>query len=176
MPRILDRVPDAHLLIVGPGDYAETLRTMVGERGIGDRVTLTGPVDAGELVAHYCAGDVFAMPVRTEGGGFSVEGLGIVFLESQACGVPTVAGDGGGAPESVLDGRTGDVVDGTDTDAVADDIARLLADPERAQNYASEGRRYVEEAWNWHILGEQLSAVLDGDGRRPPRHSWNWRG
>lgn len=176
MPRILDRVPDAHLLIVGPGDYADTLREMVEERRIGEQVTLTGPVDAGELVAHYCAGDVFAMPVRTEGGGFSVEGLGIVFLESQACGVPTVAGDGGGAPESVLDGRTGDVVDGTDTDAVADDVARLLADPERAQRYAAEGRRYVEEAWNWHILGEQLSAVLDGDGRRPPRHSWNWRG
>lgn len=176
MPRVVEQVPDAHLLIVGPGDYAETLRDMVADRGIGDRVTLTGPVDAEELVAHYCAGDVFAMPVRTEGGGFSVEGLGIVFLESQACGVPTVAGDGGGAPESVLDGRTGDVVDGTDRDAVADALAALLNDPERARRYSTEGRRYIEEAWNWHVLGAQLAAVLDGDGRRPPRHSWNWRG
>ena len=102
--------------------------------------------------------------------------LGVMLAALQARHRHPLAGDGGGAPESVLDGRTGDVVDGTDTDAVADDVARLLADPERAQRYAAEGRRYVEEAWNWHILGEQLSAVLDGDGRRPPRHSWNWRG
>ncbi|WP_297003921.1 glycosyltransferase family 4 protein [uncultured Corynebacterium sp.] len=176
MPRILRKVPDAHLLIVGPGDYAETLRDMVVSEGITERVTLTGPVDAGELVAHYCAGDVFAMPVRTEGGGFSVEGLGIVFLESQACGVPTVAGDGGGAPETVLDGRTGEVVDGTDVGGVADTLIALLDDPERAAHYALEGRRFIEEAWNWRVLGAQLSAVLDGDGRRPSRHSWNWRG
>lgn len=176
MPEILARVPDAHLLVVGPGDYAETLRASAADLGVTGRVTVTGPVDAEELVAHYCAGDVFAMPVRTEGGGFSVEGLGIVFLESQACGVPTVAGDGGGAPESVRDGETGDVVDGTDTTAVAVTVADLLTDPERAARYARRGREYVEQAWNWGILGAQLSAVLDGDGRRPPRHSWNWRG
>lgn len=175
LPSILARVPDAHLLIVGPGDYAETLVSMAADRGVSDRVTLTGPVDAGELVAHYCAGDVFAMPVRTRHGGFSVEGLGIVFLESQACGVPTVAGDGGGAPESVRAGETGEVVDATDTDAVADTIAELLGDPERRARYSRLGRRYVTDAWNWEVLGAQLCAVLDGDGRRPPRHSWNWR-
>lgn len=175
MPEILRRVPDAHLLIVGPGDYATTLTEMASTLGISDRVTVTGPVNGDELVAHYCAGDVFAMPVRTEGGGFSVEGLGIVFLESQACGVPTVAGDGGGAPESVRDGDTGDVVDGTSSSAVAATVSALLLDESRAQDYALRGREYVEEAWNWDILGAQLSAVVDGDGQKPPRHSWNWR-
>ncbi|AGP30559.1 glycosyltransferase family 4 protein [Corynebacterium terpenotabidum] len=176
MPGILRQIPDAHLLIVGPGDYADALQASAVALDVADRVTLTGPVDSGELVAHYCAGDVFAMPVRTEGGGFSVEGLGIVFLESQACGVPTVAGDGGGAPESVRAGDTGDVVDGTDTAAVADCLADLLNDPERAARYSRRGRDYVLHAWNWEILGAQLEAVLDGDGRRPARHSWNWRG
>lgn len=176
MPGILRQVPDAHLLIVGPGDYAADLRAAASSLGVAGQVTVTGPVDRGELVAHYCAGDVFAMPVRTQGGGFSVEGLGIVFLESQACGVPTIAGDGGGAPESVRAGETGDVVDGTDTGAVADVVAGLLNDQVRARSYSRRGREYVVQAWNWDILGAQLSAVLDGDGRRPPRHSWNWRG
>lgn len=175
MPEILKLVPDAHLLIVGPGDYATALTEMASTAGISDRVTVTGPVNGDELVAHYCAGDVFAMPVRTEGGGFSVEGLGIVFLESQACGVPTVAGDGGGAPESVRDGDTGDVVDGMSLVAVAATVSALLMDHSRAQDYAIRGREYVTEAWNWDILGAQFSAVVDGDGRRPPRHSWNWR-
>lgn len=175
MPRILSSIPDAHLLLVGPGDYAETLRRSAQRLGVSDRVTVTGPVSPGELVSHYCAGDVFAMPVRTEAGGFSVEGLGIVFLESQACGVPTVAGDGGGAPESVLDAVTGDVVDGRDADEVARVVSALLEDTERAQRYAVRGREFVRRAWNWQILGEELSAVIDGDGRRTPRHSWNWR-
>ncbi|MGO1948720.1 MAG: glycosyltransferase family 4 protein [Mycobacteriaceae bacterium] len=175
MPRILQHVPDAHLLVVGPGDYARELSGRARTLGITDHVTVTGPVDYGELVAHYCAGDVFAMPVRTQGGGFSVEGLGIVFLESQACGVPTIAGEGGGAPETVQDGVTGDVVDGTSTGAVADTVAALLDDPVRARGYADRGRTYVRDAWNWDVLGAQLSAVLDGDAARPHRHSWNWR-
>jgi phosphatidylinositol alpha-1,6-mannosyltransferase len=176
MPELLRRIPDAHLLIVGPGDYAGHLRTRAADLGVTDRVTVAGPVDADDLVAAYCAGDVFAMPVRTQAGGFSVEGLGIVFLESQACGVPTVAGDGGGAPETVRDGVTGDVVDGTDVSAVAGCVADLLDDPARAASYAAAGREYAEHAWNWRILGAELESVLAGDGRRPPHHSWNWRG
>lgn len=175
LPQILHEVPDAHLLIVGPGDYAESLRSRANALGVAEHVTFTGPVDYDELVAHYCAGDVFAMPVRTQGGGFSVEGLGIVFLESQACGVPTIAGDGGGAPETVQDGVTGNVVDGTDVAAVASCVAALLTDAERAASYAERGRAYVQDAWNWNVLGRELSVVLDGNGTYPGRHSWNWR-
>lgn len=175
MPALLGDVPDAHLLLVGPGDYAGVLARRAAELGVADRVTVTGPVDYAELVAHYCAGDVFAMPVRTQGGGFSVEGLGIVFLESQACGVPTVAGDGGGAPETVQDGVTGDVVDGGDPADVASVVAALLVDEERAGSYADRGQRFVRDAWNWEVLGDTLTAVLDGDTGRPGRHSWNWR-
>lgn len=175
MPEILARVPDAHLLIVGPGEYARTLAGRARDLGVADRVTVTGPVEYGDLVAHYCAGDVFAMPVRTQGGGFSVEGLGIVFLESQACGVPTIAGTGGGAPETVQDGVTGDVVDGEDTAAVAAAVADLLTDTERALRYSAAGRAYVRDAWNWEVLGAQLVSVLDGGAERPGRHSWNWR-
>jgi phosphatidylinositol alpha-1,6-mannosyltransferase len=175
MPAILGQVPAAHLLIVGPGDYTRSLATRAAELGVSERVTLTGPVDYGELVPHFCAGDVFAMPVRTQGGGFSVEGLGIVFLEAQACGVPTVAGSGGGAPETVQDGVTGDVVDGGDLAAVAATVSGLLNDNDRARRYSRAGQAYVRDAWNWDVLGAQLEAVLAGDARRPGRHSWNWR-
>ena len=75
---------------------------------------ITGRVPWEELPAHYVAGDVFAMPCRTHGRGLDVEGLGIVYLEASASGLPVVAGDSGGAPETVLDGVTGNVVDGRD--------------------------------------------------------------
>ena len=115
--------------------------------------------------------------MRTQGGGLSVEGLGIVFLEAQAAGRVTVAGDGGGAPETVIDGVTGEIVDGRDTAAVASCLGTLLSDPERAANLAAAGQKRVAEAWDWRVLAQQLEYVLRGDQqprrRTPPRHSWN---
>ncbi|PRC62823.1 alpha-(1-2)-phosphatidylinositol mannosyltransferase, partial [Mycobacterium sp. ITM-2017-0098] len=66
------------------------------------------------LPAHHAMADVFAMPCRTRGSGLDVEGLGIVYLEASSTGVPVVAGRSGGAPETVVDGETGVVVDGWD--------------------------------------------------------------
>ena len=63
-----------------------------------------GSVPWSELPAHYAAGDVFAMPCRTRGSGLDVEGLGIVFLEAAASGLPVIAGRSGGAPETVQTG------------------------------------------------------------------------
>ena len=83
----------------------------------------------GELPAHYAAGDVYAMPCRTRRGGLDVEGLGIVYLEASATGLPVIAGDSGGAPDAVRDGETGFVVDGRDIARLADRIALLLAEP-----------------------------------------------
>ena len=60
--------------------------------GSPDSVRFTGPVPWAELPAHYGAGDVFAMPCRTRRGGLDVEGLGIVYLEASATGLPVVAG------------------------------------------------------------------------------------
>src|SRR5690606_6939430 len=111
-------VPDARLLIVGGGPDAARLRRLAVRGGVVDAVTFTGAVPYAELPAHFCAGDVFAMPCRTRGGGLDVEGLGIVFLEASACGLPVVAGDSGGAPEAVLEGVTGTVVPGSGSDSV----------------------------------------------------------
>ena len=69
--------------------------------GLAKDVILTGSVPAAELPLHYAAGDVFAMPCRTRNHGLDVEGLGIVYLEASATGLPVVAGDSGGAPDAV---------------------------------------------------------------------------
>ena len=101
---------------------------------------------AADLAGYYAAGDVFAMPCRTRGGGLDVEGLGIVFLEASAAGLPVVVGDSGGAPETVRRGVTGEVVDGRDAAAVADACRTLLTDRVRARRYGAAGRRWVADA------------------------------
>ncbi|MFD8812811.1 glycosyltransferase family 4 protein, partial [Streptomyces sp. NPDC059627] len=160
MPLILAAEPDAVLLIVGGGPYEKELRRLVRETGVEASVRFTGAVPWAELPAHYGAGDVFAMPCRTRRGGLDVEGLGIVYLEASATGLPVVAGDSGGAPDAVLDGETGWVVRGGSPEEAAERIVVLLGDAELRRRMGERGRSWVEERWRWDLLADRLKALL----------------
>jgi phosphatidyl-myo-inositol dimannoside synthase len=160
LPAIRRRVPDAALLVVGGGPHRSTLeRLAAGLPG----VVFTGSVPAGELPAHYAAGDVFAMPCRTRNRGLDVEGLGIVYLEASASGLPVVAGDSGGAPDAVRAGETGYVVGGRDVAAVADRVATLLADRDLARRMGATGRSWVEREWRWDTQAARMTDLLAKD-------------
>ncbi|WP_396905217.1 glycosyltransferase family 4 protein [Mycolicibacterium phlei] len=160
LPAIRQRVPGAALVIVGGGPYRNTLRRLAHSFGVAEHVVFTDGVPAEELPAHHAMGDVFAMPCRTRGAGLDVEGLGIVFLEASASGVPVVAGRSGGAPETVRDGETGVVVDGWDVGAIAAAVSDLLADPDRAARMGAAGRRWVVDQWQWSSQAAKLSRLL----------------
>lgn len=160
MPAILAKVPAAVLLIVGGGPYENDLRKLASESGVAKSVRFTGSVPWEELPAHYGAGDVFAMPCRTRRGGLDVEGLGIVYLEASATGLPVVAGDSGGAPDAVLDGETGWVVRGGSAEESAERIVALLEDPGLRRRMGERGREWVEEKWRWDLLAEKLKTLL----------------
>jgi phosphatidylinositol alpha-1,6-mannosyltransferase len=161
LPAIRAQVPDAALLIVGRGPYEDELRALAAKKGVADAVVITGGVDHVELPGHFAAGDVFAMPCRTRRAGFDVEGLGIVFLEASATGLPVIAGDSGGAPDAVRPDETGLVVDGTDADQVAAALVGLLTDRDRARRMGEAGRAWVEKAWQWETIAERLAELLE---------------
>ncbi len=163
LPSIQARVPGAALLVVGGGPDLPRLQRLARETGVADDVVLTGSVPWAELPAHYDAGDVFAMPCRTRRAGLEVEGLGIVFLEASATGLPVVAGRSGGSPDAVLDGQTGHVVDGTSVASVAAAVAGLLEDPARAAAMGAAGRAWVEREWRWDVLAQRLRGLLAGE-------------
>lgn len=160
MPAILRRVPDAVLLIVGDGPDGARLRAMTDAHGLGEHVRFVGSVPDADLASWYGVGDVFAMPCRTRRRGLDVEGLGMVFLEASACGLPVVAGDSGGAPDAVLDGITGRVVDGESPGGVAHIIAGLLDDPAAAAAMGARGRQWVLEEWGWDEQVRTLESLL----------------
>ncbi len=160
LPAVQRRVPEAALLLVGGGPDAPRLHRLAAEHGVADDVVFTGSVPWTELPAHYDAGDVFAMPCRTRKRGLEVEGLGIVFLEASATGLPVVAGRSGGSPDAVLDGRSGVVVDGTRVDEVASAVANLLADPARGRAMGAAGREWVQREWRWDVLAARLRGLL----------------
>ena len=153
LPGIRRYASGAHLVIVGEGPYEARLRRLAAAV---PGVAFTGRVPRETLRDIVAAADVFAMPARTRLGGLDVEGLGIVYLEAQACGVPVVAGQSGGAPETVTDG-TGVVVDGRDTAAVASAIVRLLDD-----DISHAGRAHVQHEFSWDVLGDRLYGALTG--------------
>jgi len=162
-PAVLGQVPDAALLIVSGGPYAKTLRRLAEQTGVMSSVTFTGPVPQTELPAHYAAGDVFSMPCRTRRGGLDVEGLGIVYLEASAAGLPVVGGDSGGAPDAILEGETGYVVGGRDVAALSGHLIALLSDPAGAKAMGEKGRAWVERDWNWDLTASRLRALIDAD-------------
>ena len=156
LPAIRAAVPGTQLVIVGSGPDERRLRTIA--RGTAG-VTFTGAVDRATLRDTIASADVFAMPARTRGGGLDVEGLGIVYLEAQACGVPVIAGDSGGAPETVTP-ATGVVVDGTSLSMLADATITLLSDPAASKRMGEAGRVRVEKHFAWDVLTRRLAAQL----------------
>jgi phosphatidylinositol alpha-1,6-mannosyltransferase len=161
-PRVLRAVPGAALLLVGGGPYRRTLERLAAETGVAETVRFTGSVPWERLPAHYAAGDVFAMPCRTRRRGLDVEGLGIVYLEASSAGLPVIAGDSGGAPDAVLAGETGLVVDGRSVAVVADAVISLLGDSQRAAAMGEKGRSWVEREWRWEVQAGRLDALLTG--------------
>jgi phosphatidylinositol alpha-1,6-mannosyltransferase len=161
LPLVRREVPDARALVVGAGPDAARLRRLARELGLEGAVRFAGEVDAASLPEHYAAGDVFAMPCRSRWAGLEVEGLGLVYLEAQACARPAVAGDSGGAPEAVVPGETGYVVPGRDHRALARCLAGLLGDPERARAMGRAGRAFVEAHHRWDDVAARYRAMLD---------------
>lgn len=160
-PQVRRRHPGAHLAIVGEGPIGDDLARAAADLGPDAGVVLPGRVDWSDLPAAHAAFDVFAMPCRTRRFGTDVEGLGIVYLEAQAVGRPVVAGRSGGAPEAVIDGTTGSVVDGGDDAALVDAIDRWLSDPSGRAAAGRAGRDWVEQRWTWEVIAARFVALLD---------------
>ncbi|GAA4499483.1 glycosyltransferase family 4 protein [Actinoallomurus oryzae] len=152
LPLVRRTVPDAVLLIVGSGPYEDRLRRLAGEG-----VVFAGPQPHEALPPFYAAADVFALPCRSRLGGLEVEGLGIVFLEAAAAGLPVLAGDSGGAPEAVRDGETGHVVNGRSVPAIADRLIELLTAPGAM---GEKGRAWACGEWHWDRSYERLRDLL----------------
>jgi phosphatidyl-myo-inositol dimannoside synthase len=160
-PEVRRRHPDAWLALVGEGPSERRLRRDVARLGPEARIVMPGRVPWPDLPASYAALDVFAMPCRTRLAGTDVEGLGIVYLEAQACGVPAIAGRSGGAPEAVQDGVTGSVVDGRDPRDLLAAIDRWVSDSSRRRQAGTAGVAWTHDRWSWTAIAERFTTLLD---------------
>ena len=163
MPKILEKYPDAILLLVGEGPIKQMLFNLAKQMGVLPKVIFAGRVSHHELPDYICLGEVFAMPVRSRFAGLEVEGLGIVYLEASACGLPVVVGASGGAVDAVLDKVTGVLVNGSNTDEIASSICELLANPQAAKQMGQAGRSWVIENWQLSSWSKKFNQLLIRD-------------
>ncbi len=151
VPSLLRRVPDAHVVLVGDGECRPAVEERARALGLlGTRVRFLGFRDDVPEVLQSL--DVFVMCSV-------MEGLCTSALDAQAAGVPVVASAVGGLVEAVADGETGLLVPPRDPEALADGVARLLLDRERAGRLGAAGRRRVREAFSVEAMVEGTRAV-----------------
>ena len=152
MPRIVDSVPEARLVVAGEGTLRPELTALAASLGIGDRLQLLGSrADTIELLAAF---DVFVLPSV-------VEGMSNALIEAMAVGRPVVATDVGGNPEVVVDGETGLIVPPADPHALAAAVVKLLEAPELAVEMGAAGRRRVLEHYQIDVMTRRIEALYD---------------
>jgi glycosyltransferase involved in cell wall biosynthesis len=138
---------DLYLVIVGgKGWMCEQMLALVERSGLGDRVRLPGFAADEDLPAIYSLASVFAFPTW-------YEGFGLPVLEAMACGTPVVAADNSSLPEVV--GSAGLMVDAADAEALAEALARLLADRALRRQLVADGRERAKR-FTWEGAAQQL--------------------
>jgi glycosyltransferase involved in cell wall biosynthesis len=156
--RVKVRVPNAELVIVGDGPLRVSLAALAAELAV--PVTFAGAMDRQEIKRQMDDARVFCLPSVTAQNG-DAEGLGIVLLEAQACGVPVVTSARGGATEAIIHGQTGLAFEEKDVDMLSQHLITLLVDDECASRMSASARRFVKEKFDLHRCTQSLEALYE---------------
>jgi phosphatidylinositol alpha-1,6-mannosyltransferase len=144
------------LLFVGSGRRLASLRRLAARLDVAATFEVGVPWKA--LPDMYQRMDIFCMPCRSRWAGLEVEGLGIVYLEAAASGLPVLAGGSGGAPETVIPGETGFIV--RSVSDIVESLEMLLGDPHRAMSMGQAGREFMDVEFSWHVAAERLRSAI----------------
>ncbi|MBI4577501.1 MAG: glycosyltransferase [Planctomycetes bacterium] len=155
--RVVVRGPRLHLLLVGEGPEAESLRRLAEGLGIGASVHLLG--SRRDVPALLAAADLAVLSSHTEG-------FSNALLEYAAAGLPALATRVGGNAEVVVEAETGLLVPPRDPAALAGALGGLLADPPRLRALGEAARGRAEGCFSVEALVERTLTLYGSAGRR----------
>jgi glycosyltransferase involved in cell wall biosynthesis len=145
-PRVLARLPDARLWLVGDGPFRAELNDLIGHLGLWGFVYLAGPFD--DVEEFLRAADLFVLPSLEEG-------MSLALLEAMAMGLPVVATAIPANEAIVENGVTGRLVPPRDSDRLADVILELFENHDMARQLADAGRQQVSVRYSLKGMIEQ---------------------
>ncbi len=152
-PRVLQRIPEARLRIVGKGPGEQAVRTMVDRSPVRSNIDLLGFVDDGELEDLWASSTVFCMPSRGEG-------FGLVYIEAMRRGVPVIGSIHDAAPEINLHGITGFNVNLDDPGDLPRRIVQLLQDSALCREFGNNGVAWWQKSFSFSSFRERFVSHL----------------
>lgn len=167
--RVQRDVPAAELVLIGDGPLRDELKRQAAALGL--RALFRGSLPPAEVAQELHRSRALCLPSVTAADG-DAEGLGMVLLEAQACGVPVVSSARGGAAEALVDGRTGFAFAERDSETLAARLARLLTDAPLAATMGREARELMVAKWNLRACTSALEAHYDDVVAGVPAAGW----
>ena len=164
MPKVIQRVPHARLLMVGDGHIRDQLERQVADSGLKEVVQFTGYIDHTEVPRYLSIFDAAVAAFRDLDIAFC--GSPIKLFEYMAAGRAIVASRIGQIPEIVEHDRTALLVEPGNVDQLADALVRLSGDPALRQRLGTaaqqEGQQYSWEAYAEQLIGIYRTAIAEG--------------
>ena len=145
---------NAHLLIAGDGVLKDKLVLLVNNIGLAGRVHFLGHLNHDELLPYLQASDVFCRPSLSEG-------LGNVFLEAMAAGLPIVGTRVGGIPDFLKNNETGLFCDVGNPKNISENIKKILTDINLREKLIANGRRLVKEKHSWDLIAGKMRDIFE---------------
>lgn len=147
------KVAGARLLIVGPDDegYLPTVRSLIGQLGLGDRATILGPVVGSDKQHILRKAALLLLPSYSEN-------FGNVVTEAMQVGCPVVVTQDVGAATLVTQAGAGTVVATRSTEALAAAIAHLYNNPQVAIAMGERGSQFAERELRWYSIAGHMAA------------------
>jgi len=149
MPEVVAEFPQAHLVLVGEGDKRQEIECLAKELNLGDKVKLLGKLPHEKTLKEIGKSEIFICPSLAEG-------LGIVFIEAQACGVPVIGTCVGGIPDVICDNETGLLVEPRSSEAISQALKKMFGNEELRQRLKQTALQNLER-FNWNKIVEQVS-------------------
>lgn len=149
--------------IIGEGPYRSVLEKLIAANKFQDKISIQSGIGFKDLLSWYRNSDIFIMTSRLIREKGEVEGLGLVYLEAGASGLPVIAGRGGGVEDAVINGVNGLMVDPRSVQDIARAIRELLENKELRVKLGETGKRIVKKNWRWEIVARRILKVAGID-------------
>lgn len=169
--RVLEQRPFVRACVAGSwpsAEYEQEALALARELGVDGPVTFTGALHGERKAAVFADADIFCLPSF-----YPLEGQPIVVIEAMAAGLPVVATNWRGIPDTVVDRETGLLIDGPSPAALAEKLLFLVDAPDERRRLGEAGRARYERLFTQRAFGDRMVRVLEpfvvGDDAVPAR-------
>lgn len=162
LPLLYKKFPNIHYIVVGGGNDLDRLKGIAKDFDVESLVTFTGVINDHELIRYIASADIFIMLSKQikEGERLKCEGLGIVFLEAQAMGVPVIGGKSGGIPEIVIHKKTGLLSEPENKDDIINNIELIIKNKNLKKKIVNSAKKRIKKEFTIPRYQEEINNII----------------